>query len=63
MSVAADARANAVATTLYQSWLGASLLAKITHDRAPLDRAMVDTRQLLGLEGRNFGKVVVKVAE
>jgi TetR/AcrR family transcriptional repressor of nem operon len=42
--------ANAVATTLYQSWLGASLLAKITHDRAPLDRAMADTRLLLGLE-------------
>ena len=48
---AADAAAVAVATTLYQSWLGASLLAKITHDRAPLDRAMADTRQLLGLEG------------
>lgn len=45
--VASDA--TAVATTLYQSWLGASLLAKITHDRAPLDRAMADTRQLLGL--------------
>lgn len=48
---AAAADAAGVATTLYQSWLGASLLAKITHDRAPLDRAMADTRQLLGLEG------------
>ena len=50
-SVRAAADASGVATTLYQSWLGASLLAKITHDRAPLDRAMADTRQLLGLEG------------
>lgn len=49
-SVSAAPDANAVATSLYQSWLGASLLAKITHDRAPLDRAMADTRQLLGLE-------------
>jgi len=49
LSVAADAKA--VATTLYQSWLGASLLAKITHARAPLDQAMADTRQLLGLTG------------
>ena len=48
-SVSAAPEANAVATSLYQSWLGASLLAKITHDRAPLDRAMADTRQLLGL--------------
>lgn len=47
LSVGSDA--NAVATTLYQSWLGASLLGKITHDRGPLDRAMADTRQLLGL--------------
>ena len=46
-AVATDAKA--VATTLYQGWLGASLLGKITHDRGPLDRAMADTRQLLGL--------------
>ena len=39
----------AVAAVLYQSWLGASLLAKIAHDRAPLDTAMAGTRQLLGL--------------
>ena len=50
LSREADANAHAVATTLYQSWLGASLLAKITRDRAPLDRAMADTRRLLGLE-------------
>lgn len=38
-----------VAAMLYQSWLGASLLAKIARDRAPLDTAMAGTRQLLGL--------------
>lgn len=47
LPAALDARA--VAATLYQNWLGASLLAKITRSRAPLDRAMADTRQLLGL--------------
>lgn len=40
----------AAAATLYQNWLGASLLAKITRDRAPLDVAMAGTRQLLGLK-------------
>lgn len=34
---------------LYQNWLGASLLAKITRDRAPLDTVMANTRQTLGL--------------
>jgi TetR/AcrR family transcriptional repressor of nem operon len=46
-SAAPDAQT--VAVTLYQNWLGASLLAKITRDRAPLDTAMAGTRQLLGL--------------
>lgn len=41
--------AQGVAIALYQRWLGASLLAKITRDRASLDAAMRDTRQLLGL--------------
>ena len=44
-----DARTTAVA--LYQSWLGAGLLAKIARDRAPLDTAMAGTRQMLGLVG------------
>lgn len=39
----------ALAARLYQNWLGASLLAKIARDRAPLDRAMADTEALLGL--------------
>lgn len=41
--------AQGIAVALYQRWLGASLLAKITRDRASLDAAMRDTRQLLGL--------------
>jgi len=48
-SLPAVADARAVALALYQSWLGASLLAKIARDRAPLDTAMAGTRQLLGL--------------
>jgi hypothetical protein len=30
------------------NWIGASLLAKITRDRAPLDTALAGTLQLLG---------------
>lgn len=41
--------AGELATRLYQAWLGASLLAKITRSRAPLDNAMASTRQLLGV--------------
>ncbi|MGK4007989.1 TetR/AcrR family transcriptional regulator [Sorangium sp. So ce1036] len=48
-SLPAGQDAQAVAVALYQSWLGASLLAKIARDRAPLDTAMAITRQLLGL--------------
>lgn len=47
LSVAQDAKA--LAATLYQTWLGASLLAKITRGREPLDIAMTGTRQLLNL--------------
>jgi TetR/AcrR family transcriptional repressor of nem operon len=39
----------ALATVLYQTWLGAGLLAKFARDRAPLDIAMASTRELLGL--------------
>jgi TetR/AcrR family transcriptional regulator, transcriptional repressor for nem operon len=46
---APDAEAEAVASALYQNWLGASLLAKITRARAPLDNAMAHTRQRFGL--------------
>ncbi|WKL56090.1 TetR/AcrR family transcriptional regulator [Asticcacaulis sp. ZE23SCel15] len=40
-----------VAEGLYQSWLGASLLAKITKDDAPLKAAMVATVRTLSLAG------------
>lgn len=45
--------AQGLAIALYQRWLGASLLAKITRDRASLDAAMRDTLQLLGLSTDN----------
>ncbi|MFT4102541.1 MAG: TetR/AcrR family transcriptional regulator [Burkholderiaceae bacterium] len=38
-----------MAITLYQLWLGASLRAKITRDRAPLEAALAATRNLLEL--------------
>ncbi|RUR34346.1 TetR/AcrR family transcriptional regulator [Vreelandella nanhaiensis] len=38
-----------LATTLYQLWLGASLRAKITRDRVPLDVALKATYALLSL--------------
>jgi TetR/AcrR family transcriptional regulator, transcriptional repressor for nem operon len=41
--------AQAVAATLYQTWLGASLLARISRGHVPLNTAMVGTRQRLGL--------------
>ena len=37
----------ATAQTLYQLWLGASLLAKLHRSRSPLDNAMSVTQQLL----------------
>lgn len=37
-----------VAASLYHSWLGASLLAKITRDDTPLRAAMTETRNTLG---------------
>ncbi|QWF19174.1 TetR/AcrR family transcriptional regulator [Lysobacter capsici] len=48
-SLAATRDACLAGAELYQNWLGASLLAKITRDRAPLDTAMASTRQALGL--------------
>lgn len=48
-SLPASSDARSIAVALYQSWLGASLLAKITRERAPLDMAMTGTRHTLGL--------------
>ncbi|WP_428242341.1 TetR/AcrR family transcriptional regulator [Gynuella sp.] len=39
--------ASATATTLYQLWLGASLMAKITHSSDPLHSAFETTRGML----------------
>lgn len=44
--------AGILAVALYQAWLGAGLVAKITRDRAPLDAAMAETRRRLGLTPR-----------
>jgi TetR/AcrR family transcriptional repressor of nem operon len=49
LPVAQDAKV--LAATLYQTWLGASLLAKISRDRGPLDIAMTSTRQVLNHPG------------
>lgn len=48
-SLTAPADASALAATLYQNWLGASLLAKITRDRAPLDAALANTKLALAI--------------
>lgn len=48
-SLRVDGTPQAVAETLYQLWLGASLLAKISRDRLPLQSAMRTTRELLHL--------------
>lgn len=38
---------SATATMLYQLWLGASLLSKLSRDRTPLESAMLVTRRVL----------------
>lgn len=48
-SLSIDDTPRAVAEGLYDSWLGASVLAKIHRDPQPLDRAMTVTRQRLHL--------------
>ena len=48
-SLPVEADPISIAETLYQIWLGASLLAKITRSGEPLDSAMASTRRLLNL--------------
>ena len=48
-SLRADGEAQAVAESLYQLWLGASVMAKIVRDASPFDAAMRTTQQLLHL--------------
>lgn len=48
-SLIIDGAPSRLAETLYQMWLGASLLAKISKDDAPLQASMGATRKLLGV--------------
>lgn len=48
-SLPSHLNAEITASTLYQLWLGASLRAKITRDRVPLEHALQATNGLLGL--------------
>ena len=48
-SLAHASDAAGTAATLYELWLGATLLEKIRRDGRPLEAAMVTTRRLLGL--------------
>jgi TetR/AcrR family transcriptional repressor of nem operon len=48
-SLTVDGRPDEVAESLYQLWLGASVMAKITRDAAPFDAAMRTTMHMLHL--------------
>lgn len=49
-SLSAHLDAKTTASTLYQLWLGASLRAKITRSREPMESAFEATQGLLGLK-------------
>jgi TetR/AcrR family transcriptional repressor of nem operon len=48
-SLAIEGDAASVARSLYQLWLGASIMAKIERTTRPFDTALVSTRQILHL--------------
>jgi TetR/AcrR family transcriptional repressor of nem operon len=48
-SLPSDIQAQECAESLYQMWLGASLLTKMRHDRSALDCAMATTKKTLQL--------------
>ncbi|MFI8527372.1 TetR/AcrR family transcriptional regulator [Promicromonospora sukumoe] len=48
-SVSVSGGSRAVAQTLYDMWLGASVMAKIHRDPAPMDNALTSTEHLLHL--------------
>ena len=48
-SVSPSLKAETMALTLYELWLGASLLAKLRSDASPFEHALISTEQLLGL--------------
>lgn len=50
-SVTLTLEADAMALTLYELWLGASLLAKLRRDGSPFDHAQRSTELLLGAPG------------
>jgi len=50
-SLTVDAQAAELAESLYQLWLGASVLAKVARTTQPFDVAMAATRRLLQLPG------------
>lgn len=49
-SLAIDGSAASVAATLYQQWLGASVMVKIVRSTVPFDAALAVTRRLLHLQ-------------
>jgi TetR/AcrR family transcriptional repressor of nem operon len=49
-SLSIDGEARRVAESLYQLWLGASVMVKIVRNAAPFDAAMAVTRQMLHLK-------------
>jgi TetR/AcrR family transcriptional repressor of nem operon len=49
-SLAIDGSAASVAATLYQQWLGASVMVKIVRSTTPFDAALAVTRKLLHLQ-------------
>lgn len=49
-SLAIDDDSNMLAQTLYQMWLGASLMAKINRSISPINNAMETTKKMLRLE-------------
>jgi len=48
-SLSVDGDAGEVARTLYDMWLGASVMAKIHRDLAPMDNALAATSKILGV--------------
>jgi TetR/AcrR family transcriptional repressor of nem operon len=51
-SIVVEAEPKAIAESLYQMWLGASVMVKIVRNAEPFKTAMVATRQLLGLAAK-----------
>ncbi len=48
-SLTLDGEAHAMAQSLYELWLGASVMAKVNRSLQPMDNAATVTRRLLGI--------------